>query len=79
MATIKNNALKLPDTFYSANGKTCIRKIQEKKEEKLPKAAHLSFPYRDSIVKECFQYELNFLHHSPMAEKCTIKKIRFTK
>ena len=58
MATIKNNALKLPDTFYSANGKTCIRKIQEKKEEKLPKAAHLSFPYRDSIVKECFQYEV---------------------
>ena len=40
MATIKNNALKLPDTFYSANGKTCIRKIQERKEEKFPKAAN---------------------------------------
>ena len=42
-ATIKNNAFNLPSTFDSANNKPCIREIQEKKEEKFAKAAHLSF------------------------------------
>ena len=42
-ATIKNNALNLPSTFDSSNNKPCIREIQEKKEERFAKAAHLSF------------------------------------
>ena len=58
MATIKNIALNLPSTFDSAGDKACIRKIQEKKEEKSAKRAYLSFPYRDFIDKECFQYEV---------------------
>ena len=57
-ATIKNNALNLPSTFDSADDKACIRKIKEKKAEKFAKAAYLSFSYRDSIVKEYFQYEV---------------------
>ena len=57
-ATIKNNALNLSSTFHLDNDKACIRKIQINKVEKFAKAAYLSFPYHDSTVKECFQYEV---------------------
>ena len=57
-ATIKNNAHNLPSTFDPADDKACICKIQEKKEEKFAKDAYLSFPYHDSIVNVCFQYEV---------------------
>ena len=72
MATIKNNALNLPNTFDSANKKACICKVQEKKEEKFAKAAYLRIPYC-KIVKECFQCEVQqylisllLLMHSPI-------------
>ena len=57
-ATTKNNPLNLPTTFDPGDEKACIRKIWEKKEEKFAKAAYSSFPYRDFIVEECFQYEV---------------------
>ena len=47
--------INLLNAFDSAHDKTCICKIQEKKEKEFAKAAYLSFPYH---VKECFQYEV---------------------
>ena len=77
---IKNNQRNLPSTFDQVDKKACIRKIQENKEEKLAKAAYSSFRYRNSVVKECFQYEVTeFPSSFTDRGKISLKKIRFTK
>ena len=55
MATTKNNPLNLLSSFDPVDDKACIPKIQEREEEKFDKAAYSSFPYLDSVIKECFQ------------------------
>ena len=76
-ASIKNNALNLPSSFdlilsNFADNKACICKIQ---------AAYLIFPYRGSIVKECFQDEVTEfpLSFTYGRKNVSFKKIRFTK